>query len=156
MENAPRGRQPYIMMLRVFLCLVFPVMLCAQDGTVRQLQVIVTDEDTGEPLPFACVSVTVNGQLQAGAVSDLNGMALIRINDTTADLLLELKIMYIGYETSRMTITRDSAGKFTVARRKTHTHAIDDDFGTGAYPPPDMLTGTGKTFTREEYWRMPR
>lgn len=76
--------------LFLFIGMVLSFAGQAQDASTR-IRGVVTDQETGEPLPF--VNLSFNGTT-IGTTSDISGKYYLETNDAT----VQLKASYIGYE----------------------------------------------------------
>lgn len=138
--------------LLIILSFFLSASLAAQVG---EIQGKVTDPDLGEGLPFATVTVTVNGSL-LGAQTDFDGFYSIK---PLPPGQYDVSVMYVGYRTA---VTKDvivSADKITFLDIDLLTESeLLDEIVVVEYKVPLMQadeTSTGATVTREEIANLP-
>ncbi len=138
--------------LLVFWSIFLSVGLVAQVG---EIQGKVTDPDLGEGLPFATVTVTVNGSL-IGAQTDFDGFYSIKPLPPGS---YDVSVQYVGYQTSLTEGVTVSADKVTFLDLDLVTASeMLDEIVVKEYKNPLMeadKTSTGKTVTREEITSLP-
>lgn len=126
--------------------------LAQQSG---EIQGKVTDNDTGEPIPFANVSITVNGTLQ-GAQTDFDGFYSIKPIPGGS---YTVKISYVGYQTKQFDGVVVYSDRITfldvqVSQQSEVLQAVD----VVSYKVPLLeadKTSTGQTVTKEQIMKMP-
>lgn len=74
------------------------------------LQGTVTDKETGEPIPFANVVVTKNGETIVGSTTDLDGRYTIK---PIKSGYYDVSVLYIGYNSTKMNGVVLRANKIT-------------------------------------------
>ena len=90
-----RSQKKYTNLLWLFLLLLFPAMAFAQDVTVKGT---VTDGDSGEPIPFANVSVNADGTTYGGQ-TDFDGNFNFKIPSGEHTIVFT----FVGYATKEVT-----------------------------------------------------
>ncbi len=138
--------------LLIFLSFFLSLSALAQVG---ELQGKVTDPDLGEGLPFATVSVTVNGSL-VGAQTDFDGFYSIK---PLPPGKYDLTVQYVGYQTS---LTKDvivEADKITILDIDLATESeMLDEIVVKEYKVPLLKadqTSVGSTVTKEQIDNLP-
>ncbi len=80
---------------RLFLLLLFPLLSVAQN----QIQGIILDSKTNQPLPFATITTASN----FGTLTDIDGKFSIK----TQKAITQISISYVGYESLIFPITKN-------------------------------------------------
>ena len=142
-------------MVRFLFLIMFlfsPILAFAQTG---EIQGKVTDGDTGEPIPFANVSLTVNGTLQ-GAQTDFDGVYSIKPLPAGD---YDIEISYVGYQTSITEGVRVTADKITFLDITiVENSELLKEVVVKAYKIPVFeadQTSTGGTVTKEDIQNLP-
>ena len=95
----------FSLIISMFLC-------CAafsQDG-MGSLQGKITDKETGDPLPFANVSVQLNDSVVGGSTTDFDGKYFIKAISPGA---YTVKASYVGYQNLQFNHVKVTAGQVT-------------------------------------------
>ena len=90
-----------------FLVMTHDVLAQSQSGTLKG---VVTEHDTGEPVPMANVVLFFDGEVVGGSVADFDGNYTIKPIDPGR---YTLKISFIGFATKQITEVLISSNKIT-------------------------------------------
>ncbi len=137
----------------LLICSLFlSVGLLAQSG---EIQGKVNDTELGEGLPFATVTVTVNGSL-VGAQTDFDGFYSIKPLPPGS---YDVSVQYVGYKTAITQGVIVTADKITFLDLDLYPESeILDEVVITSYKVPLMQadeTATGNTVTKEEIDNLP-
>ncbi len=144
------------MLKKIYLSLVavfaLGVVAMAQTGAIK---ITLTDAKTKESIPFAAVQVTSNGVPAGSAITDLDGVALIK---PLPPGKYTVKAVYVGYqpkEIQGIIVAIDKTSYVPVALSNEEGVKLDE-VEVVAYQEPliDPDTKSGGTVTREEYQHM--
>ena len=103
---------------------------------------VVTDAETGEPLPAA--NVQVEGTYR-GTITNDEGAFAVRLDRLPAALL----VRFIGYETARIPIEAGTPDQITI-RMKPTTYVLDEVVVSGEDPAVEIMR---KVIARKRQWR---
>lgn len=125
----------------------------AQIGT-GTLKGKVTDEKSGEPIPFANVVIELNGNLVTGATTDFDGNYTIK---PVAPGRYTLKCSTVGYTTAQFNNVQISDSKITFQDFKMSAGVKLDEIVVKEYTVPLIKQdgGSETTITSEDIVRMP-
>lgn len=140
-------------LLVLMAALGLSVIVLSQSGT---LSGEVTDASTGEPIPFANITILENDNIVNGGTSDFDGRFNIRpIPAGTYDV----SVSYMGYNSIQLNNIQIPAGRMTIENFKlTPAAEILDEVEIREYRVPLISadqTESGATITSEDIERMP-
>lgn len=120
------------------------------------LKGLVSDAETGDPIPFANIKVYNNGEVVSGGTTDFDGRYSIKpIKSGYYDVI----ISFIGYQSTEMKGVALNADKITFLDFKIQPTSISlEEFNVIEYNVPLISkdnTTSGGTITSEEISRMP-
>lgn len=120
------------------------------------LQGLVSDKETGEPLPFVNIVLYNDGEVVAGGTSDFDGRYTIK---PVKSGYYDAKVSYVGYENLEMRGVVLNADKITFLNFDIQASAISlDEVQVVDYKVPLISKDkifSGVTVTSEEIQRMP-
>ncbi len=93
--------------ISIVLSFFFTLSVFAQKGKVRGALI---DDATGEPIPFANVSLVQNGEQKGGIASDFDGNYTIEVESGVYDL----QVSYISYASKKVTGVEVKPGDITI------------------------------------------
>jgi outer membrane receptor protein involved in Fe transport len=141
------------LLLTFSIVLTFSAYTIAQTGT---LQGTITDQETGEPIPFANIVAEVGGTQVGGATSDFDGKYVIRPIDPGR---YDIKATYVGYRPLVIQNVVVSANQIRFLDVAMEPSAIAlEEFEVREYAVPLIdkdQTSSGATVTAEEIAKMP-
>ena len=141
------------LLLTLGIVLSFSAYVFSQTGTI---QGVITDQDTGEPIPFANIVAEIGGTQVGGATSDFDGRYVIRPIDPGR---YDIKATYVGYRPLQMQNVIVSANQIRFLDLKMEPTAIAlEEFEVREYAVPLIdkdQTSSGATITSEEIAKMP-
>ncbi len=141
--------------LTLFILMLFSGHLLMSQGISGEIQGRVTDEATGEGIPFCNVTMTINGTL-AGAQTDFDGFYSIKPVPPGS---YDVTVSYIGYQTSLTQGVLVVADKITFLDIPLGTQSeLLDEIVIKEYKVPLIKqdeTSTGTTVTREDIDNLP-
>lgn len=136
-----------------FAALMISVSAFAQSGT---LQGKVLEEETGEPIPFANVSIEENGNTIAGGMTDFDGKYQIKPIPSGR---YDVKASYVGYATLQYNNVQIPAGKITFQDFELKASAeVLEEVEVKEYKVPLISkdqTESGGTVSSEDIAKMP-
>jgi len=136
-----------------FAALLFTVSAFAQSGTLKGK---VTDASTGEPVPFANVSIEENGNSVTGGMTDFDGQFTIKPIPAGK---YDVKASYVGYAPLQYNSVQIPAGKITFQDFELSASAeVLAEVEIKEYKVPLIAkdqTESGGTVTSEEISKMP-
>ncbi|MCI0696796.1 TonB-dependent receptor [candidate division KSB1 bacterium] len=121
------------MSYKLLCCILLSFTSAVFSQSTGKIAGVITDAETGGPLPGANVQVT---QTLLGAVTDVNGRFVIRQVPPGAHFL---RVSYIGYhsEQARIRVQRDSTSQIQIALRPSPI-PFDQVIATGARQQEDL------------------
>ncbi len=156
-ENECRTNYNRLNMIKRLIFLLFAVFISAnvfsQSGTLKGK---VLDGSTGEGIPFANVSLEINGQLFSGGLTDFDGNYTIKPIPAG---VYDVKASYVGYQALQLKGLRIMAGKITFQDFKLSVSVQNlKEVEVREYKVPLISkdqTQTGGSVTSDEIAKMP-